>query len=165
VNLNTWRWAHLVWWEEADLRMLHRREKLRNSVNDQGIRVYMTLGLGGWKDESFILKLAQKYQLLPYWSPNMDAGDQANRISDFERNIYPVWARVEKMMMDKDAAAKSRAEYVKEEDILHAMDIAVCGAGHRPDRSSALDTAAFKKREKLIDQAKLAKGDDPWYHR
>jgi len=145
--------------------MLHRREKLRNAVNNEGVRVYVSLGLGAWKDEDYIIKLAAKYQLIPYWSPNLTEGDQANRIRDFERAIYPIWARLETMFMEKDKAAQRKEDFVKEEDVLHAMDVAIHGSGHRPDRAAPIDTATFRKREKLIDQAKAAKGEDAWYHK
>ncbi len=122
MQLNTARWAQIVFWQREDLDTLHRRENSL-AIHCEKLR-REAQRLIEWRCQDFIETMIEPSGLRPYWV-DLDPGDQAIRIAEFERGIFPIWKRIE-----EEGIRQGRSD----DAILHDQDIAIYESGWKVNR-------------------------------
>jgi hypothetical protein len=75
------------------------------------------------------MHLEDKYQLVPYWDKTIPECIRADRVKEFERAVFPIWAGI----MGREKEKKDECA------ILHGCDIAIHGSGIRVFRGPIPD--------------------------
>ena len=89
-----------------------------------------------WQDRTWISEMVSRHNLRPYWT-DVEGGDQALRIEEFERGIFPTWKQIE-----DTGVARGDADYT----IMHAQDIAIFESGWKVHRVGSNNKRSLKQK-------------------
>lgn len=138
MDLDSVRWAQIIFWSREDLEELQRREVLQAKSSE----ALVAQGKGPLpiEDLGWMAMMQKKYSLEPYWV-DCDEPTKELRMKQFERSIYPIWKGIASRMIPAGAGELA---------ILHAQDLAIFASGERITRIGS--TGKQDLKQKMGDQ-------------
>lgn len=138
MDSNVARWSQVVFWSIENIQELHK-------IEDEIDATWTKLGKSQpqYRVVALFRELNDVFAVSPYWPEKMPLNIQAERMQQFERKIYPIWASINARHDAKDL----KGDVVPTLKSLHDCDIAIFNSGHKPDRSwNGTDLNGFKAK-------------------
>jgi len=123
MTRNESRWPQIVFYDDGDLRDLHRRE-MRLDQKCSELIAERKPPIETW-DLGFMQAMEERAGLQPYWDRCTNESDRKIRMDQFLRAIYPIW----RPMLGEAADFQDMAS-------LHKADLAIHRKGVRPNRGN-----------------------------
>lgn len=158
MNQNLSRWMQIVFLDENEISVLHAREKwlatrLPKCANSPRFQVE---GKQTWMGLQIISQAMNRLNPSGYWPKNLTESERELRITNFERNIYPIWRSIEENDLKSNNAltmkeVEAPGQVMFECSTLHRQDLGIRARGGRPD-TSIVASSDFRKKSAASDR-------------
>lgn len=144
MNDRTTRWLQVCLMDRDDLAGLHAREKSQATrLPDSGNRPrFLVEGKSTWEDLARIGLTTSRLLPSGFWPHGMDEAARSASVRNFEAAVYPIWAGIEVEDSAREAKmthaqVSAPGQVLYECATVHRQDLAIVGAGIKPNRENA----------------------------